>query len=77
MESIIASIITAVITGIITLAGVIVSNNAKQAVLAERIDSLTREVRKHNNFAEKIPVIEEKIHTMSHRIDDLERKDVS
>ena len=77
MESVIASIITAVITGIITLAGVIVSNNAKQAVLAERIDSLTREVRKHNNFAEKIPVIEEKIHTMSHRIDDLERKDVS
>ena len=74
MEPIIASIITAVITGAITLAGVIYSNSTKQAVLEERIDALTREVRKHNNFAEKIPVIEEKIRVANHRLDDLERK---
>lgn len=74
MEGIISSVITAIITGAITLAGVIVSNNAKQAVLEERIDALTREVRKHNSFAERIPVIEEKIKVASHRIDDLEKR---
>lgn len=74
MSSIIGSVITAVITGLITLAGVLISNNAKQAVLEERIESLTREVRKHNNFAERIPVLEEKISVANHRIDDLEHK---
>ena len=75
MEGIIASVITAVITGAITLAGVLISNNAKQAVLEERIEALTREVRKHNNFAEKIPVLEEKIRVANHRLEDLERRD--
>lgn len=74
MEAIISSVITAIITGAITLAGVIVSNNAKQAVMEERIDALTREVRKHNSFAERIPVIEEKIKVAEHRIDDLEKR---
>lgn len=74
MSSIIGSVITAVITGLITLAGVLISNNAKQAVLEERIETLTREVRKHNNFAERIPVLEEKISVANHRIDDLEHK---
>lgn len=73
LETILASVITAVITGCITLAGVIISNNSKQAVMAERIDALTREVRKHNNFAERIPVIEEKIKVVNHRLDDLEK----
>lgn len=74
MEAILSSVITAIITGAITLAGVIVSNNAKQAVMEERIDALTREVRKHNSFAERIPVIEEKIKVAEHRIDDLEKR---
>ena len=74
MDAIIASIITAVITGGITLAGVIFSNNTKQAVLEERIETLTREVRKHNEFAERIPVIQEQIRVANHRIDDLEER---
>ena len=44
-----------------------------QAVTDTKIDELTREVRKHNNFAERIPVIEEQIKVANHRIDDLER----
>ena len=45
-----------------------------QAVTDTKIDELTREVRKHNNFAERIPVIEEQIKVANHRIDDLEKK---
>lgn len=45
-----------------------------QAVTDQKIEELTREVRRHNNFAEKIPVIEEKISVANHRIDDLEKK---
>ena len=44
-----------------------------QAVTDTKIDELTREVRKHNNFAERIPVLEEQIKVANHRIDDLER----
>lgn len=43
-----------------------------QAVTDQKIEELTREVRKHNNFAEKIPVIEEKISVANNRIKDLE-----
>ena len=45
-----------------------------QAVTDQKIEELTREVRRHNNFAEKIPVIEEKLSVANHRIDDLEKK---
>ena len=45
-----------------------------QAVTDTKIDELTREVRKHNNFAERLPVIEEQIKVANHRIDDLEKK---
>ena len=45
-----------------------------QAVTDTKIDELTREVRKHNNFAERVPVIEEQIKVANHRIEDLERK---
>ena len=38
-----------------------------------KIEELTREVRKHNNFAERIPVMEEQIKNSNHRIDDLEK----
>lgn len=72
--AIVSSIITAVITGVITLAGVIVSNNAKQAVMEEKIDNLSREVREHNNFARRMPVVEEQIKVINHRIEDLEKK---
>ena len=74
MANIIAAIITAVVTGGITLLGVILANNKAQAVTEVKIEELTREVRKHNGFAEKIPVIDEKIKVINHRINDLEKE---
>ncbi len=76
-------IIVALITGGLALLGVIVSNAATarrtdesirtaQAVTDERIAELTREVREHNNFARRMPVVEEQIKVVNHRIDDLE-----
>lgn len=67
-------IIIACITGAITLVGVIVSNNAHDAVTDEKIAELTREVREHNNFARKIPVIENDIKTLYKKVDDLHDK---
>ena len=66
------TIVAAIITGIVTLAGVLIANSRSQAVTDVKIEELTREVRKHNSFAEKIPVIEEQIKVANHRIDDLE-----
>ena len=66
------TIVAAIITGIVTLAGVLIANGKSQAVTDVKIEELTREVRKHNSFAEKIPVIEEQIKVANHRIDDLE-----
>lgn len=66
------AIIAALISGIVTLAGVLIANSRSQAVTDVKIEELTREVRKHNSFAEKIPVIEEQIKVANHRIDDLE-----
>lgn len=68
-------IIVAAITGALTLFGVLASNKAAQAVLKNRIDELTREVREHNRFAQKMPVVEEKIKTINRRLDDLEKED--
>jgi hypothetical protein len=45
-----------------------------QAVTDTKLDNLTEEVRRHNNFAQKIPVLEEQIKVANHRIDDLESK---
>ena len=80
MESIIGS----VITGVLALLGVVITvsaNNRRienevrtgQAVMQEQIADLTREVRKHNGFAEKIPVMQEQIRVANHRIEDLEK----
>lgn len=66
------TIVAAIITGIVTLAGVLIANSKSQAITDVKIEELTREVRKHNSFAEKIPVIEEQIRVANHRIDDLE-----
>ena len=67
-------IIVALITGGVTLAGVLASNSRAHAVVDEKIAELTREVRKHNSFAERMPVVEEKIKVINHRLDDLEDK---
>lgn len=73
MDAAIMPVFTAVITGSITLVGVLVSNNSKQAVMEERIDALTREVREHNNFARRLPVVEEQIKGINQRIESLEK----
>lgn len=78
-------IIVAIVTGLFTFAGVVVTNivsnrkvqyqlHEQQKITDVKLEELTREVRKHNNFAERIPVIEEQIKVINHRIDDLERK---
>ena len=68
METIVAS----VITGCITLIGVLIANSKSQAVMETKVDELTREVREHNNFARRMPVVEEQIKVINHRIEDLE-----
>lgn len=79
------AVIVALITGLLSLAGVYLSNrksasevdarlSQQQAVMDERLSALTREVREHNEFARRIPVIEEKISVANHRIEDLERQ---
>ena len=65
-------IIVAIITGGVTLVGVLLSNQKAQAVTETKIEELTREVREHNNFARRVPVVEEQIKVINHRIQDLE-----
>ena len=67
------SIIVAIITGVLTLIGVLISNSKTQAVTETKLEELTREVRLHNNFAQRVPVIEEQIKVINHRLGDLER----
>ena len=69
------SIIVAIITGVLSLLGVLASNRKTQAVTETKLDELTREVREHNNFARRIPVVEEQIKVINHRIADLEAKE--
>lgn len=66
------SIIVALITAAATLFGVLISNSKVQAVFETKIEELTREVREHNNFARRMPVVEEQIKVINHRISDLE-----
>lgn len=66
------SIIVALITAAVTLIGVLISNSKVQAVSETKIEELTREVREHNNFARRVPVVEEQIKVINHRISDLE-----
>ena len=66
------NIITAIITGGMTLLGVLIANGKSQAVTETKLDELTREVRDHNNFARRMPVVEEQIKVINHRIEDLE-----
>lgn len=66
------TVIAAVITGGITLIGVLIANGRTQAVMETKVDELTREVREHNNFARRMPVVEEQIKVINHRIEDLE-----
>lgn len=77
-------IIAAAVTGFLSLLGVVVSNigsnrkienalSTSQAVTDCKIDELTREVREHNNFAKRMPVVEEQIKNINYRLEELER----
>ncbi len=77
------TVLAAAITGGLSLAGVIVTNllsarksehtmKTAQAVTDTRLEELTREVRAHNHFAQRMPVVEEQIKVINHRISDLE-----
>ena len=68
------SVTGSVIVGILTLIGVLLSNSRAQAVTETRLEELTREVREHNGFARRMPVVEEQIRVINHRISDLERE---
>lgn len=71
--SMIVGIVSAVISAKATGNDVQKKMEIAQAVTSTKIEDLTREVRKHNNFAERVPVLEEKISVANHRIDDLEK----
>lgn len=79
------AIIAAIITGGLSLIATIVSNNRtaqsmdakldkQQAVTETKLEELTREVRAHNNFAQRVPVLEEQIKVANHRITALEKE---
>lgn len=79
------AIIVSIITGVFTLVGTIIAVVAgntstkqqirvQQAVMDTKLEALTAEVKKHNSFAERMPVVEEQIKAINHRIDDLEKK---
>lgn len=81
MEGIIASIITSVLA----LVGVIITNTRSnqaienkltvaQAVTDTKIDQLTEEVKKHNNFAARMPVVEEQIRVLNHEVEEIKEK---
>lgn len=68
------TIVVALISGGVTLAGVLIANSRSQAVTETKLDALTREVREHNNFARRMPVVEEQIKDLNRRLSALERK---
>ena len=79
------AILVALISGVMSLIGVVISSlvtarrttsgiQTAQAVTDTKIDALTREVREHNGFARRMPVVEEQIKVINHRLTDLERE---
>ena len=66
------NILSALIAGAVTLLGVLVANSRSQAVTDTKLEELTREVREHNNFARRVPILEEQMKVANHRIADLE-----
>ena len=77
-------ILVALISAVVSLLGIFISNSttvrknenaihASQAVTDTKLEELTREVREHNNFARRMPVVEEQIKVINHRLADLER----
>ena len=83
-----AEIISSIIVGVLALVGVIVTNASSnkaveqkivtsQEVMKTEVANLRKEVEKHNSFASRIPVVEEQIKVINHRINDLEKSNNS
>lgn len=66
------AIIVAAISGAVTLVGVLIANSKSQAVTDTKLEELTREVREHNNFARRVPILEQKVDTIESKIKELE-----
>ena len=66
------SIISAILAGAVALGGVLSANSRSPAVTDTKLEELTREVREHNNFARRVPILEEQMKVVNHRIADLE-----
>ena len=69
------TILSAVIAGAVTLIGVLIAHSRSQAVTDTKLEELTREVREHNNFARRVPILEEQMKVANHRIADLEQNE--
>ena len=67
------AVIVAIIGGAFTLIGVIISNSKKDGVIEERLNELTREVREHNNFAKRVPILENDIQNIKEDIKELKQ----
>ena len=67
-------IISAIIAGAVTLIGVLIANGKSQAVTDTKLEDLAREVREHNDFARRVPILEEQMKVANHRIADLEKE---
>lgn len=65
------TIIAAAITGGITLIGVLIANSRNQAVMEVKVDELTREVREHNGFARRMPVVESRLEALQGDVEEL------
>ena len=68
------AIIAAVISGAVTLPASLIANSRSRAITDTKLEELTREVREHNSFARRMPVVEEQIKVINHRIADLEEE---
>lgn len=66
--------VATIIVGLLSLLGTIIGSYSGMKLMSYRIEQLEKKVDKHNNFAERIPVIEEQMKVANHRIDDLEQK---
>lgn len=65
-------IFAAILSGIVTLTGVLIANSKAQAVTDTKIEELTREVREHNNFARRVPILEAQMETLRGDIRELQ-----
>lgn len=61
-----------VLVGLLSLAGTFVGSWSGMKLMSYRIEQLEKKVDKHNNFAERVPILEEQMKVANHRIEDLE-----